>query len=97
MSILPKPIRSLTLPARESLIVLLSVLLLRSRILTAPKDALSKLKLVARGNRLTAAELSEALQQLYVKENDGSKTLLVPYRDLYLSKVSTRHFYELTA
>ena len=71
-------------PAR---ILFLTLLLLRSRIFTAPKHILSKIRLVSRGQRLTPHELAEVLQQLYIKQSDGSKTLLVPYRDSYLSKV----------
>ncbi|KAJ3755407.1 ABC transporter transmembrane region 2-domain-containing protein [Lentinula raphanica] len=41
------------------------------------------------GKRLSAAELTEILQRIYVKESDGSRTLLVPYRNR-LAKVPIR-------
>jgi ATP-binding cassette subfamily D (ALD) long-chain fatty acid import protein len=89
MAMFSKPIRSLPNPARKSLVFLfVAFLLLRSRIFTAPAQAFAKLKSAARGQRLTPAELAQALQQVYLREADGSKTLLVPYRDSYLSKVS---------
>ena len=43
---------------------------------------------MARGSKLTSEDLNNVRQQLYVKEADGTKTLLVPYRNVYLSKVS---------
>jgi ATP-binding cassette subfamily D (ALD) long-chain fatty acid import protein len=85
MSVLSKPLPT---PSRKQLLILLaSILLLRSSFVSGPKYVLSKLKVAARGNRLTPQELLEALQQVFVKEEDGSKTLLVPYRDDYVSKV----------
>lgn len=67
---------------RNPTLVLLSViLLLRSRLLSIPKDAVEKLKAVASKPRLSPDELNQALQQVYVNEPDGTKTLLVPYRD----------------
>jgi ATP-binding cassette subfamily D (ALD) long-chain fatty acid import protein len=30
---------------------------------------------------MTPEELAEAMKQIYIKEGDGSKTLIVPYRD----------------
>lgn len=82
MANLSKPFRSLPPSSRAPLIVLLAtILLLRSRLISIPKDALAKLKSVAQGKRLSQEELVEALKQIYVNEDDGSKTLLVPYRD----------------
>jgi hypothetical protein len=82
-------LRSLSPSHRRSLVVLLaSLIILRSRIFTAPKDVLAKLNVVARGSKLTAEDLNNVLQQLYITEADGSRTLLVPYRNEYLSKVS---------
>jgi ATP-binding cassette subfamily D (ALD) long-chain fatty acid import protein len=82
MANLSKPFRSLPPSSRAPLIVLLAtILLLRSRLISIPKDALTKLKSVAQGKRLSPEELVEALKQIYVNEDDGSKTLLVPYRD----------------
>ncbi|KAI0264669.1 ABC transporter transmembrane region 2-domain-containing protein [Gloeopeniophorella convolvens] len=71
------------------LILLSLVLLLRSRILTGPRDVVHTLKQVGRRKDLTPAELAEALQQLYVQGPDGNKQLLVPLRDR-VSKVPIR-------
>lgn len=74
--------------SRKPLIIILAtVLLLRSRLLSLPKKALSKLPKVSGGQKLSQQELADALQQVYVTEEDGSKTILVPYRDR-ISKVS---------
>ncbi|KAJ3813026.1 ABC transporter transmembrane region 2-domain-containing protein [Lentinula lateritia] len=48
---------------------------------------MSRLRDATAGKPLSAAELTEVLQQTYIKERDGSKTLLVPYRNR-LAKVS---------
>lgn len=85
MAILSKPLPSQS--KTQILILLASVLLLRSRISSGSKYLLSKLKVAARGQRLTPQELLQVLQQVYVKAEDGSKTLLVPYRDTYVSRV----------
>lgn len=61
--------------------LLASIILLRSKLVSIPEEILSKLNLVSKGKRLTPDELSDVLQQLYIKEPDGTKTLLVPYRD----------------
>jgi len=68
-------------------LVLVVGLLLRSRLLDIPKEVVEKLRAVRKGNKLTPDQLSTVLQQVYVKEADGSKTLLVPYLDR-VSKVS---------
>lgn len=60
--------------------MLATVLLLRSRLVSVPKDALLALKSVAGESRLSKEELDKAQQQLYVKNEDGSQSLLVPYR-----------------
>ncbi|TRM67607.1 ABC transporter transmembrane region 2-domain-containing protein [Schizophyllum amplum] len=52
-----------------------------------PKNTLDKLRAVAHRKNLSAQELSEALQQLYVRQPNGDKTLLVPSRDR-VSKVT---------
>ncbi|CAL1709088.1 unnamed protein product [Somion occarium] len=76
-------LRSLSQATRTSrkptLILFALVLILRSRLLTVPKDALDKLKAVAYRQPLSSEALNQALQQLYVDEPDGTKTLLVPY------------------
>jgi ATP-binding cassette, subfamily D (ALD), peroxisomal long-chain fatty acid import protein len=76
---------------RRPLVVSLAVLLLlRSRLLEIPKEALSK-ALTQRGltSKLSSEQLTQALQQLYIREPDGSKTLLVPSQNGGISKVSS--------
>lgn len=48
---------------------------------------MSRLRNATAGKRLSAAELTAVLQQIYIKERDGSKTLLAPYRNR-LAKVN---------
>ena len=85
MAILSRPLPP---HARKQILILLaSVLLLRSSFISGPRYVLSKLKVAAGRKGLTAQELSQALQQIYVKAEDGSKTLLVPYGDAYISTV----------
>ncbi|KAJ3480904.1 hypothetical protein NLI96_g8018 [Meripilus lineatus] len=85
--------RTLSLPPitpqsrRPLLLALVVVLLLRSRLISAPKEALLRLRSAAYKSRLSPEELSEALQQVYITEPDGSKTILVPHRDS-ISKVT---------
>ena len=69
--------------------LLASLLLLRSSIISAPGYLISKLRFAARRKRLTSEELLQTLQQIYVNEEDGSKTLLVPYKDAYVSMVGS--------
>ncbi len=67
---------------RKSLIVsLVVILVLRSRLLKLPQDVIKKIVKGKSSHQLSPEELAQALQQVYVYENDGSKTLLVPYRD----------------
>ncbi|KAK7683183.1 hypothetical protein QCA50_013856 [Cerrena zonata] len=76
-------------PRNPTLVLLAVLLILRSRVLSLPKDTVEKLKTVASKPKLSPEQLSEALQQVYVNESDGSKTLLVPYRDS-VSKVNVK-------
>lgn len=86
MALLSKPLPP---PSRKQILILLaSILLLRSSIAAAPGYTLSKLKVGARKKRLTPEELSQALQQIYVTEEDGTRKLIVPYQDSYIAKVS---------
>ncbi|KAK0211442.1 ABC transporter transmembrane region 2-domain-containing protein [Armillaria fumosa] len=79
MAIFSKPIRW---PSRRtSILVLAVVLVLRSRLTEIPKETLAKLRVVVQRKRLSQEELLRVLQEVYVKEDDGSKTLLVPYRE----------------
>ncbi|PFH47288.1 hypothetical protein AMATHDRAFT_67944 [Amanita thiersii Skay4041] len=86
MAIFSKPFQPST---RRSLLVLfVTFILLRSRLARLPGDIWTKLAESARGGRaLSPEELTRATQQVYVNEPDGSKTLLVLYRDR-LSKTS---------
>ena len=80
-------LNSLNPQTRRSLVVAaFTLLLLRGRIADIPKAVLSKLKNVTIRQDVTQEELAQALQQVYVDEPDGSKTLLVPYKG-YISKV----------
>lgn len=88
MAIFSKPLPVLTAQQRTPLLVVLAtVLLLRSRLVSVPKNALLALKSVAGQGRLSKEELDKAQQQLYVKNEDGTTSLLVPYRGR-VSKVS---------
>jgi hypothetical protein len=89
MSLLSKQLRSLPPSSRTPLVIVSATLLiLRSRVITAPIELLSKLKVAARGEPLTPDELAHVLEQVYIKQEDGSKTLLVPIQDRYVSEVS---------
>ena len=56
------------------IILLATLVLLRSRILKRSKAVIDD------GERLSPEDLAEAVQQLYVDEPDGSRSLLVPFR-----------------
>ncbi|KAH9918757.1 ABC transporter transmembrane region 2-domain-containing protein [Epithele typhae] len=75
-------LNNLSPKSRRSLLVAFFtlLLLLRNRTLKLPGTLLSRLKRVASRNEITQEELAQALQQVYVDEPDGSKTLLVPYQ-----------------
>lgn len=61
------------------LLLIFSLLLLRSRLITGPKELLRNLQVVTSKHRVSEEELSRALQQLYVKDSDGTQRLLVPH------------------
>jgi ATP-binding cassette, subfamily D (ALD), peroxisomal long-chain fatty acid import protein len=69
--------------------IIFAFLIIRSRLVTLPKDLLERLRDATAGKRLSASELIAILQQVYVKESDGSKTLLVTYRNR-LAKIPIR-------
>lgn len=72
---------SLYPPSRPNIIVLLSALfLLRSRIITGPRDIIRALTGVGLSKDSSPSELAHALQQLYVEDPDGTRKLLVPFR-----------------
>lgn len=69
----------------QSLVV--AVLLLRSQLLKGPKAVIAHLQTLTSKERVTPEALAEALQQLYVDDPDGNKTLLVPTKSR-IDKVS---------
>ena len=66
------------------------LLLLRGRIITGPRELFRTLSRVSFNKDLSPLELSQALEQLYVEEPDGTRQLLVPFRDS-ISKVCLNH------
>ncbi|EPS97476.1 hypothetical protein FOMPIDRAFT_1128638 [Fomitopsis schrenkii] len=64
---------------RPLLLLIFSLLLLRSRLLTGPRQVIRSLGAVASKHRVSEEELSRAWQQLYVKDADGTQRLLVPH------------------
>lgn len=95
MAIFSRPIipsRPLPFPPQLTqqpvVLAFLVLILLRSRTITLSKDAVQLLRRKAqellafkRKTKLTKDELEKVLQQVYVDEEDGSHTLLVPYRE----------------
>lgn len=82
MAVFSKYISSLDPRQKRSLLTLLSVvLLLRSRLITGPRDAFLVLKRAAGIREPTPEELEQARQQLYRRNQDGSKNVLITYRD----------------
>ncbi|KAF8190182.1 ATP-binding cassette transporter [Pholiota molesta] len=86
------PSRPLPLPPQLTqqpvVLAFLVLILLRSRTITLSKDAIQLLRRRAQEllafkskTKLTKDELEKVLQQMYVDEEDGSHTLLVPYRE----------------
>ncbi|KZP15900.1 hypothetical protein FIBSPDRAFT_1047840 [Athelia psychrophila] len=76
--------------SRQHALILIASLLVLLR--SAPGHALSALKGKVTGKtaRLTKEELAVALQQIYVTEDDGTRRLLVPNEDKYISKIAIR-------
>ena len=66
---------------RPLLTLLFTVLLLRSRLITGPRDVFTALKKAAGIQKPTPEELEEARRQLYRENPDGTKNLLITYRD----------------
>ncbi|TFK71851.1 hypothetical protein BDN72DRAFT_399640 [Pluteus cervinus] len=88
MAILSKPFRPPNLSRQNSVIlVLATILLLRAKLASLPQALIRKLSVAARWTRLSPEEVADALQRVYLKEADGTKTLLVPYQD-HLSMVN---------
>lgn len=89
MIVFSKHINSLNSKQKRSLLVLLfTVLLFRSRLITGPRDVLNALKKAAGIQHTTPEELEQAMQELYRKNPDGTKNLLITYRDR-ISEVRT--------
>jgi ATP-binding cassette, subfamily D (ALD), peroxisomal long-chain fatty acid import protein len=78
------------MPSNSNLVLLSLLILLRSRVITGPRDLFRTLSRVGFNKELSPSELSQALQQLYVEQPDGTRQLLVPFRDS-ISKVSPNH------
>ncbi|KAF8500218.1 ABC transporter transmembrane region 2-domain-containing protein [Russula emetica] len=78
-----------SMPSNSKLVLLSLLILLRSRIITGPRDLFRTLSRVGFSKDLSPSELSQALQQLYVEQPDGTRQLLVPFRDS-ISKVPIR-------
>lgn len=94
MVVFSKHINSLDPRQKRSLLTLLfTVLLLRSRLITGPRDVFIALKKAAGIQKPTPEELEQARQQLYRKNPDGTKNLLITYRDRIseVSSVPHRH------
>jgi ATP-binding cassette subfamily D (ALD) long-chain fatty acid import protein len=89
MIVFSKHISSLRPKQKRPLLTLLfAILLLRSRLITGPRDVFIALKKAAGIQNPTSEELEHARQQLYHKNPDGTKNLLVTYRGR-ISEVST--------
>ena len=89
MVVFSKHINSLDPRQKRSLLALLfAALLLRSRLVTGPRDVFIALKKAAGIQKPTPEELEEARQQLYRKNPDGTKNLLIAYRGR-ISEVSS--------
>lgn len=78
------------MPSNSKLVLLSLIILIRSRIITGPRDLFHTLSRVGLSKDLSPSEFSQALQQLYVEEPDGTRNLLVPFRDS-ISKVRPNH------
>ncbi|KAG5644365.1 hypothetical protein DXG03_008662 [Asterophora parasitica] len=63
--------------SRPLLVLVATILLLRSRLLSLPKKARKGTPNAKKDEPLSTGELADVLQQVYEKEADGSKTLLV--------------------
>lgn len=92
MVVFSKHINSLDPRQKRSLLTLLfTVLLLRSRLITGPRDVFIALKKAAGIQKPTPEELEQARQQLYRKNPDGTKNLLITYRDRISEVCSVSH------
>lgn len=84
----PLPIAS-AMTQRPVILTFLVLILLRSRTISLSKDAIQVLRNAVASitnfgpwrEKVDSEELDRVLQQVYIDEPDGSKTLLVPYRE----------------
>lgn len=90
MATFSKPLFSKPLPFPEKLrqrpiiLAFFIFLLLRSRTVGLTQDVIKSIRERAtfqRRRKLSEEELAKVMQQVYVDEEDGSQTLLVPYRE----------------
>ncbi|KZT22751.1 hypothetical protein NEOLEDRAFT_1119085 [Neolentinus lepideus HHB14362 ss-1] len=80
MSEFSKRLQSLSPRSRTTVLALLvSLLILRSRLLDAPGSLYAKLIEATKGKKPGPEDIEDARQRVYIDEADGSKTLLVPY------------------
>ncbi|KAG6890738.1 hypothetical protein C0992_013121 [Termitomyces sp. T32_za158] len=79
--------------SRKPLIILVATILLltRSRLLALPKETLKSVsrKVAKSKQRLSTREVDDVLQQVYVKEEDGSKTLLLNVKETQREKFAS--------
>lgn len=80
MTVFSKPVSLQQQTRIPALIVLAIILVARRQILHLSKLALSR-RPQLQAPKATPEELKEAIKQLYVDEADGSRTVLVPFRD----------------
>jgi ATP-binding cassette, subfamily D (ALD), peroxisomal long-chain fatty acid import protein len=80
MAVLSKPASFQQQARIPALIALAIILFARGRILDLSKLAISR-RPHLQTPKATPEELQEAIKQLYIDEADGSKTILVPFRD----------------
>lgn len=72
---------AMTQHRRPIVVALATLLLLRSRLLAFPEQVLSKVfPSGGVGRPASSEEIARAVQQLYVKQPDGTKAVLVPYQ-----------------
>jgi len=77
MAAMSKPLKQVLLERKAPILTLAAILvLLRSRLISKRLPSLD----IGRPHTLSTQELEDAQQQLYHEEEDGSKTLIVPFR-----------------
>lgn len=80
--LLPKRLFPSNVRTRPPILVLIAcILILRSRLFNGPREALASIRATGSRRKLSKEELAKALQQIYVETRDGTKELLVPFRE----------------